>query len=361
MSENRNKITSKQLASFIISSQIGLGILTLPSTLAKKVGHDGWICVILSGLAILAVVITLVLLVKSFPEKSILEIYILLYGKFLGILLDILFIVYLIFSASISTRIFSELINMIVLRQTPILITAIFIISPTLYFTSKGLKVICRFANLLFLAHFLMLLTFTFIIKQTRITYILPIAQSGIFELIKNLPNSAYSFLGFELLALFYTNVDKKNNVMKHLIYGTIYVTIYFTIITVFPVLLFGEMKLKQLVFPIFNVEQAIRVPVLERLDLFFIIFWFPTMASSIRTYFFSSYYCFTKMFQIKRKNVVIAAIAAITFIVSRIPDSFQSLYYYMDYASYMGIAHVFIMLASYPVSLIRKRQVRVE
>lgn len=350
-----NQISSWQLVSFIISSQIGLGILTLPSILAKKVGHDGWIPVLLSGMAVLFLVIPIIGLLKRFPGKSILDINVLVYGKIIGMLLNLLLVAYLIFSTGISTRIFVELINIIVLKETPKIVISLLIISPTFYFTVKGLKVVCRFANLLYLAHVLMLLTFLLILRNVRFTYLLPVAKPGFLELIKAMPCTAYSFLGFELAAIFYPNVINKEHTMKHIIIGIIYTAIFFTLITVVPVLLFGEDKLKLLVFPIFNIEQAIRVPVIERLDLFFIIFWFATMAASVRTYFFSSFYCVLKLFNIQRKKLLIFSIILITLIVGRIPPNFESLYAYMDYCAILGMANVGVILISLLISLAKK------
>lgn len=350
-----HQITSTQLMSFIISSQIGLGIITLPSTLAKKVGHDGWISVLLIGILVLGVTFLMTKLLDRFPDKSILDINIFLYGKAIGTLLNLMFIFYLLMSTGISSRIFSEIVSIIILKETPQLIAALVIMAPTFYFTAKGLKVICRFANLLYVGHILMIATFLLIIKYIRLTYLQPVLQTGFLKVLKSTPCTIYSFLGFELIAIFYPNVTNKAHTRKPLMLGSVYVTIYFVIITAFSILLFGEIKLKTLVFPIFNIEQAIRVPIIERLDLFFIMFWFPTMEASVRTYFFSSYYCLIKVFPIQRKKVFIAVVIGIVLIIGRIPRHFEDLSRYTDYNAMFAMINIGIMLLSFLVSFIKK------
>ncbi|MDT8717994.1 GerAB/ArcD/ProY family transporter [Clostridium sp. 19966] len=356
MSEKLNQITSKQLISFIISSQIGLGIITLPSILAKEIGHDGWISVLLSGLAAIMIIFPIMKLLNRFPGKSILDINTILYGKIIGSILNLIFIIYLLASAGISSRSFGELINIIILQDTPQLVSYLLIMSPTLYFAAKGLKVICRFDNLLYFAHILIILPLLLVIKHVRFTYLQPVLQPGFLEVIKAVPCTIYSFLGFELITIFYPNVTNKEHTKRHVISGIAYVMMYFIIITAFSVLLFGEDKLKLIVFPIFYIEEATRVPIIERLDLFFIMVWVPTMAASVRAYFFSSYYCLTKVFHVERTKMLIAIVMIITVIIGRIPRNFESLFDYMGYNSVFGMINIGIILLSFLISCTKKR-----
>ncbi len=45
----RNKISSIQIKALIITSVIGVGILSLPSDLALILNNDGWMAIVLGG------------------------------------------------------------------------------------------------------------------------------------------------------------------------------------------------------------------------------------------------------------------------------------------------------------------------
>ncbi|ADK14624.1 Spore germination protein B2 [Clostridium ljungdahlii DSM 13528] len=357
MDDKRHQITSKQLRTFALSSQIGLGIMTLPSVLAKKVGHDGWIAVILTGVLVLLSSLFELALLKRYKNNSILEINIKLYGKSLGVILNFIFICYTFAFAALNIRLLTGIVSVLVLRETPKIVISFLIALPTTYLTAKGLKVICRFTTLLYLSHIVIIFTFAMIIKDIRITYIMPIAKSDFNLIIKSLPYTIYSFLGFELASVFYPNVVNKEHITMHIIQGVLYTTLFYLIIVVVSVLIFGEMKLKMLVFPIYNIEEAVRVPVIERFDMIFILIWFPMMASSVRNYFFSSYYCVLKIFRIKRKKLLIAVIFIMMFIIGVTLRDIQMICRYINYMAIWGIMNIAFIIISFFISCLKGRE----
>ncbi|WP_406542627.1 endospore germination permease [Clostridium ljungdahlii] len=323
----------------------------------KKVGHDGWIAVILTGVLVLLSSLFELALLKRYKNNSILEINIKLYGKSLGVILNFIFICYTFAFAALNIRLLTGIVSVLVLRETPKIVISFLIALPTTYLTAKGLKVICRFTTLLYLSHIVIIFTFAMIIKDIRITYIMPIAKSDFNLIIKSLPYTIYSFLGFELASVFYPNVVNKEHITMHIIQGVLYTTLFYLIIVVVSVLIFGEMKLKMLVFPIYNIEEAVRVPVIERFDMIFILIWFPMMASSVRNYFFSSYYCVLKIFRIKRKKLLIAVIFIMMFIIGVTLRDIQMICRYINYMAIWGIMNIAFIIISFFISCLKGRE----
>jgi spore germination protein (amino acid permease) len=356
MNDTRQDITSVQLMAFTISGAIGVGILLLPSLLAEEVGHDGWISSLVGGFICLIVTVMIMLLLRRYINKSIFQINILLYGKIFGYILNLFFIVYLIFITGITLRIFEEVTNIIILKLTPALVTTVLIILPTIYATSKGLKVVCRFSVLLFIAYFILILSLLLAIHNLRFTYIMPIGKAGFIPIIKSMKVTIYSYLGFELATLIYPNVKDKEKALKYMVISIIFTTIFFTIVVSISTMLFGEIKLSMLVFPIYNIEQSITVPVLERLDTVFILFWFPTMGGTIRSYFFSLYYSISMLFNIKRKKLLLAIVTIIEIIISRIPENFEAIYRYSTYSGILGVIIISIIIITFFISLFKKK-----
>jgi spore germination protein (amino acid permease) len=357
MNDTRHDITSVQLMAFIIASQIGIGILVLPSLLARQIGHDGWISTIITGVVCLIVVVIIMLLLRRYINKTIFEINISLYGKILGYILNLFFIIYLLFITGITLRVFVEVINIIILKFTPALVITGLLLIPTIYATSKGLKVICRFVVLLFFAYLILILSLSLVVHHIRYTYIMPIGKSGLIPIINSIKSSFYSFLGFELVTLIYPNIKNKEKAFKYMIMGIIFTTMYFTVVAAITTMLFGEIKLSMLVFPIYSMEQIITVPVIERLDTVYILFWFPTMAATVLCYFFSTYYSVSKLIKIKRGKLLIAIVTIIEIIISRIPKNFEATSRYSNYSGIYGMLIIGSIIITFFITLFKKKE----
>lgn len=359
MNDPRHDISAFQLMSFIISAQIGVGSLFLPGILAQKVGHDGWITTMLSGVICIILTLIIMLLLKRYNDKSIFDIYFVLYGKIIGYIFNILFVGYLIVVTASVIRGFQETINIITLKFTPPIVLTFFVIIPTIYATMKGLKVICRFSMLMYISYFLIIFSYYLNWHNTRMTYIMPVGKAGLGTILQNLQIPIYSYLGFELSALLYPNVNNKPKALKFMIFSMIFTTIFYTILVAYSIILFGEIKLSMLVFPIYSMEQMIPVPVIERMDTIFLIFWFPTMDSTLRAYFFSTYYSISTLFKIKRNKVLLLFVTIMLVILSRIPPSFESLTRYSFYVAVYGMSIISIIIFTFFISLFIKKGVK--
>lgn len=358
MNDPRHDITSFQLMSFTISAQIGIGSLFLPSMIVQQVGRDGWISTMLSGFISTIFAAIIMLLLKRYRNKSIFEINCLLYGK-IGYFLNIIYIGYLIFITGTIIRAFEETINIVILKATPPIVITFFIMLPSIYATAKGLKVICRFSILASLIYFVIILTCFLNFSNIRYTYLMPIGEAGLLPILKGMLINVYSYLGFELAALIYPNISNKEKGLKYMVTAMLFTTVFYTLLVVFLIMLFGEIKLSMLVFPMYSMEQIISLPVIERMDTIFILLWIPTMGSTLRAYLFSAYYSTSILFKIKRSKLLLAVVILITVIISRIPPNFESLNRYSFYAAIYGVVVIALIIVNFFVSLFRGKGVR--
>lgn len=359
MSDDRHQITSKQFFIFVISTQIGIGVLTLPSELTKNVGHDAWITVFLSGLLYTCISVLILMLMQRYSDKSILSINKLLYGKYLGSLFNFIVWVYLVFASAIGLRLFTEVIRITVLKTTPPLVLTSFVLVPTIYLTVTGLKNICRYASINILLHTLILLFLLLLYKHMRFSFLLPIFHSDVAVILSGIKNTTFAFIGFELIAIVYPHISDKENVMKNFIYANIYTTAFYTIFTIAIISFCGEVLTKNLIFPIFTLFRSYNAPVFERLDLFFIGLWFPAMASSFRNYFFSAYHLFISRITHFNLKLSSSIFIVLIIILSRLPKNFIEVPKYSNYleiASYFLMAHLLLSLF---LSFIFKKGVR--
>lgn len=300
----KDSITSKQLFAFTVASQIGFGILVLPSSLAEKVGHDGWIAVLLSGILFSIVTVILVVFLRTHKDKSLIEINKITYGKYLGGIFNIIFILYLYAFATIVMRAFVDVTEVMALRATPSFILSLFLVCPAIYLASSGFKVICRFSNSIFLIVLSTILILILVIRELRFTYLMPVGTIGVGPLVKILPSITTSYLGIELIPAIYDTISDKENALKYCLRGHIVTILFFTLVVTISTAFFGEDLLKKLLFPLFSLSRAYKVPVIERLDLFFVSIWLPAMGTTVGNYYFCSFYCVSKVIKINNKSL---------------------------------------------------------
>lgn len=358
MEKSRDNITSKQAMTFVITSEVGVGILSLPASLAKAVGHDGWICVIAACFISIISGIIITLFLKRYFNKSILEINKLLYGKYIGKLINYLLVIYTYLITAYILRQFTDLIKISILRNTPAIVLGVFITIPTIYLTWYGLKGTCRYAYVFYFSIATMIFLLILVSSNIRWTFLLPVGEAGIKTIIKGIGTVTFSFLGYELLSFIYPNITDKNKVIKSVAFGTFLSGVFYTLIVIVCTGVFGENRMKYMTFPTFSLSRTYKSIVVERVDLFFISFWMPITAGAMRSYYFCAYYSSFKLLNIKNKKVFITLLTVIVILISRIPRDEIQVSKFAKIVNLYGVIVIGFLLISYVFSFVNKRGV---
>lgn len=209
--ENRHQITAKQLGIFILSSQVGLGVIGLYPALPKTVGHDGWIAILGAGVLSSISIAIIIALLRRYGEQSIFEINRYLFGNFFGQTVNLLLLLYLSFLMIAAFRYFTEFIKLFTLETTPELILALLIIVPTAYLSWYGLKPVARFSTIIFFILFCIVLLSFSTISRARLTFLLPVGAADPTALLKSIALAFLSFIGLELTVFLYPYVIENN------------------------------------------------------------------------------------------------------------------------------------------------------
>ena len=110
---------------------------------------------------------------------------------------------------------------------------------------------------------------------------LLPIGEIGIMPILKTIEITIYTYIWFELIVFIYPCVKDKENAIKYGELAVLSVTIFFTLTVAVVTGVFGENMLKELSSSLLFFSGIINIPVIERIDLFFIII-FPKYILSL-------------------------------------------------------------------------------
>ncbi len=122
MVRQEERITTSQTAVIITNFLLGTGILTLPRTSVDEVGTpDVWITLILGGLVALLAAVIMVKLNHQYPDKTFYEYSQDIIGKWIGSLISLFFVSYLLAHSGFQVRSMLEIIRFFFTgRNTPL-------------------------------------------------------------------------------------------------------------------------------------------------------------------------------------------------------------------------------------------------
>lgn len=357
MKENHN-ITSKQWAKMLFVTQTGVGVITLPAVVSQRVGHDGWIIIVIVGLIAILLSTLIVIFLNRYSNKSVYEINKLLYGNLLGRAFNFILFAYLFITVVGGVRLFQFFIRVSLMPQTPFWILSPFILAPSIYLVWQGLKPMAIFLNITLISYFMLLIYLAVLSSNYRFSYLLPVGEAGILPLLINAHTGIFAFLGFEIIVFIYPFITDNNKVMKWQNISIIGSILFFLIVVVTSIALFGANFLKIQILPIFMMARAFNAPVLERVDLYIVALWFIPITCSMRTYVFAAYYSIEKVFNIQKSKLWYGLFFAVAIALSRIPENINQLYAFIDIINYFGLGVIMFFVVSLLFSFIRKKGV---
>ncbi|KAA0563517.1 GerAB/ArcD/ProY family transporter [Bacillus sp. CH30_1T] len=293
MKRNQTNLTALQLTFFIIQAQIGVGILGLPFNVFSAAKQDSWISILFAGVVIQLIVFLMWGLGKRFPENSLFEYSSLLTGKFFGMLINLLYIIFGLMVASLVLMYASTIIKMWVLPITPKWIIILLLTIPAVYL---GKEKVSEISNIFVVVSALigLLIVISFIVMFTYPVdwrYLFPIGHAGLINILKGTKEAYFSMLGFELLLILYPYFQQigERKVLLSVSLANFCVTLIYTFLTIVSVITFSPEELLLIPQPVLYFVKSLYLQIVERIDLVFVSLWVVNVITSLTTYLFLS------------------------------------------------------------------------
>ncbi|HJV45001.1 MAG TPA: GerAB/ArcD/ProY family transporter [Bacillota bacterium] len=337
----KDKITPTQAALSVASTLIASGILTLPHASAKAVGApDAWISVAIGGILALIAGFMVARVSQLFPQQSMFIYCPVIFGKWIGNFLALLFILYCILIDGYEVRVLGEVVREYVLDKTPIEVTIILFMCAASYLTVGGINPIVRVCELYFMptiivAFFLLLIS----TRNFEINNVLPIFGEGILPTLKGVKSTILAYIGFENMLIWISFMDEPRKAVKSTLLGigiaaVLYVLIVFTVI--------GNLSFEEvttLTWPTMSLAKAIEFPgsIFERLDSLFVIIWVIAIYTTFVPFYYSACLGLGQLFRRDHSYFVYAVLPFIYIAAMYLPD-LNHVFKFGDFVSYLGL-----------------------
>ena len=317
------KISNIQIRALLVSTVIGIGILSLPNQLANVMDKDGWIPIILSGCLVIPMLLVIIQIFKDNPGKDFFQIGNETLGKVLFTICLIIYLSYYIIVCAYISRLLGELVKGFLLTETPIqLIIALFIISIA-YVAISEIDVIARISYLIYpLVIGFAILLFFLALPGADFTNILPMFQSDLNQLPEGLRVAIFSFSGFEVIFFAIPFVEDNKRVTKSCVSAIVIITVLYLVLFMITLTQFSIQQIKSDPFPLLMLAKLIDLPgyFLQNLDGLVMAIWVVIIFSTMAPLFYSSSKILSKIFKTKSHTIFVLVLIPIIYIVAFIP-----------------------------------------
>lgn len=264
-------ITFLQFVFLLQGMQLGMGVLSLPSLLAEKAGTDGWISILIAWIINIVFGILIVLVMRQYPEDTLPDLLVRLFGRIVGKLLLLLVILHFaLFCWSIlaSTVVFIK--TWFLPYTAPVFLILLFAI-PTYMIAGKDLQIVGRYCEVVFYLTIGMSLIALIPLKDSYFIHLLPVLKMGWLPILKSVPTTTYSFMGYEILYLIYPYLRRKDLAVQGVVMANTITMLIYLFITLICFAYFSPDEIMQYNQPTLNLLRIIEFRFLERLDLIYL------------------------------------------------------------------------------------------
>lgn len=323
--KDKNFIQDFGLFASLVVSMIGIGVFYSPSLVAKYVGADGWVVAIITAAAIFIIMYMMYYIMRVNTYDDIVIILKNIYGGVLGRIISIIYAVMMILALGISLRVFSEVITMFLLVNTPtevVLITMIFL---GMFLSRGGLANVVNFNELAFWMIFIpAILAFLLTLPIADFTNLLPVFSTTPPNYLKGSFELLFLLNGFSMVFILIPYVKKKERIGKILRRSSFFIGAFYGITFILVAATLSVDQTRNTIFPTITMIQSItsRTGFLERWDslimAIWVIFYFTAFAN---TYYFSSYIV-KHVFNIEDIKIASVIFLPVIYVAALFPES---------------------------------------
>lgn len=361
MIPNDDKISTIQVGVFVFNTILGVGILTLPSSMAKAVETDAWVLSIISGLINLIFIYFMCKVGEKYSEYGLVGTLKKFFGGFFGTLISIPVLAYFVIFTGIVVRIFAETMKLYLLVNTPLEFIILPILLLAVLLARSGVEPTARFFEAttplqILVLFFLIILA----LSKADFSNVRPLFATPPMKYIEGIRTGTFAFAGFEVLLVLFPFIRKPKKAFKASAIALLSLTVVYTIVIIEVLAKFGAKQAASYIYPTMTMVQASEVPggFIQRLEgvlmAMWVVFVFTTLVALIYSF---SVIGGDVLRQSGRKHIIPLFLPVI-YIVSLLGESIVDMFKFGDMlTTYLGtytiVALPFIL---YVISLFRKR-----
>ncbi|MGN7471326.1 GerAB/ArcD/ProY family transporter [Brevibacillus sp. SAFN-007a] len=324
MENQRGNISTWQLIAILISSMIGVGILSLPRTASTELQEVGWLGPLLSGVITVFPLMAISYLGRQYPGLTFVEYGPLVFGgrrhQRLGKMIHapwvLLYLLFQFLNTGMVARGFGEVIVTSVLLETPLEVILLTLFSIVLFLCMHEVEVLVRVNELLFPIMFVPILIIPYVTISSASWYnLLPLHIDSWQGVVSTAIGTFTVYSGFELMMIYFGLAMPGARISLATWSGFAFTLVSYVLTAAAGIVVFGYEELQHLIWPTLDmVKTAQRTGwFLERMESAFLTIWMASVFTTFGNMYYSMIYA-TRLWL--KKGIRFQRIIALVFIV---------------------------------------------
>lgn len=280
---SNNEITSGQFAKMLYLFSLGSAALIVPTAVISIAKQDGWMSMLLVIPVQYAIMLIYLALMKRFPRLTIVQYSEVIAGKWIGKLIGLTFIFFVLVLSTLVLRNLVDFMNKTVLPQTPVwFISGTFMIV-IIYGVYLGIESIARTGEVLFVwSSFVLVIITISLLNQIHWENFQPVFGNGIMPALKGL----YPVLGFPITeCVCFTAIlpmvqKEEREKLRRRVFGAVAMNgAVSTLIVVLVIVVMGVTEAARSPFAVYEMAKIINIEeILVRVEILFAVVWIGTV-----------------------------------------------------------------------------------
>jgi len=314
------KISPAEFTGILVTTVLPTALLSVPAVAVGLAGRDAWMTEILASVFGLMVVFVSTMLSFRFPEKTIFQYTNDILGKYLGKLIGLAYLFFIIIGAAQIIRQFGAFIVISYLPRTPLLVSNIVLIMLAAYAVKSGFEVIARMNQFVLLIMLVSLAgIFLLVTNEFRHEHLLPVLENGVKPVLRGgLTPSAWKGEVF-ILMIFLPYLNQYKKARAAAVKSVIILSVIMFLDIVICLGVFG-LQTAQFVFPVFSLAYYIEVAAfIERVEAVVLALWVSGVTIKVAIWYYAGVLGITQIFGLKNYKPVVFPLGLILGVLSLI------------------------------------------
>ncbi|HOJ12026.1 MAG TPA: endospore germination permease [Clostridiales bacterium] len=334
---------------------------TSPRQVAEIVGTAGWYMTLISAF-IAAIGFTFVFfLLKKYKNKNIIEIYEIVYGKYIGIIISGLTGIFFLVNASVNVREFGDVLKVYMLPITPLEYILIIFAGVILTLCIIGLESIARLSKLS--SYFIfagIIIVLLLSVQNYDINHLFPLLGYGLGNTVLHGAARSSVYGDVFILAVIANSLQGINHIKKSGYFSIIISGILASVNLLAFILAFPYSTAQEITSPMYELSALIDYGrFIQRIDPIFFFVWIVSSFILITIYIYSFISIYCKMFKYPDLKPVLFPAIIMFLVIALIPEDVSTVVtgYIQSIREYGWIIFYFIPFITFITSLIFKKE----
>jgi spore germination protein (amino acid permease) len=310
---NKNEMISGSMLTYLMIGVLQGSAITL-GFVYSITKQNTWLIIITSSIIIIPISLVYTALAYRFPKKNLIQINNIIYGKYLGSFISLLYTMWFIFLIPLNIRFIGDTLVNFLFPETPIIIFILMFTCICAYAVYKDIEVICRCSPIIVMICFMIVIaTFLLLIKDMNLHNFLPLYNLSLKEFIQG--NHIFISIPFDIsvFLMIYSSINNKEDIRRSTLKALLFGILFMLIISIRNTAVLGKLTSIS-VSSVYDVIGIINIAQLfTRLEAVVVINILISVFLKIVVYYYASVVSIAEIFKLNSYKILILPIGIIS------------------------------------------------